>query len=109
MCVVQGGRRHCWYVLEEKRKAKEEVHVKSIFNNRVGGKYRESIQLYTDGAKRPETEETGFGVAIPGKEVEISKRSSNKLGVYTVELYYSFNCIAKGGKGALILYQSWQV
>ncbi len=45
VCVVQGGRRHCWYVLEEKRKAKEEVHVKSIFNNRVG-KYRESIDLY---------------------------------------------------------------
>ncbi len=27
-----------WYVLEEKRKAKEKVHVNSIFNNRVGGK-----------------------------------------------------------------------
>ncbi len=27
-----------WYVLEEKIKAKEEVHVNSIFNNRVGGK-----------------------------------------------------------------------
>jgi len=26
-------------------------------------------------AKRPQTEETGFGVAIPGKEVEVSKRS----------------------------------
>ncbi len=26
----------------------------------------ENLQIYTDGAKRPETEETGFGGAIPG-------------------------------------------
>ncbi len=60
--------------------------MKSIFNNEGGGNFSEFIQIYTDGAKRPETEKTGFGVAIPGKEVEISKRSSNKLGVYTVEI-----------------------
>ncbi len=62
------------------------VNLKSIFNNRVGRHYSEFIHIYADGAKKTETEESGVGVAIPGKEVEISKRTSNKLGVYTVDM-----------------------
>ncbi len=41
-----------WFVLEEKRKSKKEVNLKSIFNNRIGGNYSEFIQIYTDGAKK---------------------------------------------------------
>lgn len=41
-----------WFVLEEKKKAKDEINLKSIFNNRVGGNYSEFIQIYADGAKK---------------------------------------------------------
>lgn len=36
--------------------------------------------------KKTETEETGFGETIPGKEIEISERMSNKLEVYALEM-----------------------
>lgn len=75
-----------WFVLEEKRKAREEINVVSVFKNRVGEEYGNFIQIYTDGAKNPETEVTGFGVAIPGQQIGISRRTSDKLGVYTVEM-----------------------
>ncbi len=41
----------------------EEEEVKSKSKR----KYSEFIQIYTDGAKGPETEETGLVVATPGK------------------------------------------
>nr|XP_055031454.1 uncharacterized protein LOC129420520 [Misgurnus anguillicaudatus]XP_055031455.1 uncharacterized protein LOC129420520 [Misgurnus anguillicaudatus]XP_055031456.1 uncharacterized protein LOC129420520 [Misgurnus anguillicaudatus] len=75
-----------WFVLEEKRKAREEIDLVSVFKNRVGEEYGNFIQIYTDGAKDPETGVTGFGVAIPGQQIEISRRTSDKLGVYTVEM-----------------------
>lgn len=36
--------------------------------------------------KITETEEIGIEVAIPGKEMEINNRISNKLGIYSVEM-----------------------
>lgn len=56
------------------------------FNNRMGEKYSEYIQIYTDGATNPETEVTGLGVVVPDKGSGISRRTSNKLAVYTVEM-----------------------
>ena len=49
-------------------------------------KYSDFTQVYTDGAKKPETGVTGYGVAIPVKRIGINRRTSNKLGVYTVEM-----------------------
>ena len=48
--------------------------------------YSEFTQIYTDGAKKPETRLRGFGVAIPAKGIGINRRTSNNLGVYTVEM-----------------------
>ena len=42
--------------------------------------------IYTDGAKNPDNGKTGFGVSIPGKDIMISKRTSDKFNVYTVEI-----------------------
>lgn len=50
-----------WFVLEEKRKAKEDINLERVFKNWVVEKYNEYIQIYTDGAKNPETEVTGLG------------------------------------------------
>lgn len=73
-----------WFVLEEKRKVKEEINMTGVFNNQVGEEYSEFIQIYTDGAKKTkqkktETEATGIGMAIPGKGIGINRRTSDKL------------------------------
>ena len=44
------------------------------------------IQVYSDGVKEPETGVTGIGVAVPAKGSGINRRTSDKLGIYTVEM-----------------------
>uniref|UniRef100_A0A8C2Q875 Reverse transcriptase n=1 Tax=Cyprinus carpio TaxID=7962 RepID=A0A8C2Q875_CYPCA len=75
-----------WYVLEEKRRAKGGINLKMVFNNRIAEKYNDYTQVYTDGAKEPETEVTGLSVVVPSKGIGINRRTSNMLGVYTVEM-----------------------
>ncbi len=53
------------FVLEEKRKAKEEVNLKSIFNNRVGGNYSEFIQTVL---KKQRPKKQGLGWQFQGKK-----------------------------------------
>lgn len=45
-------------------------------------KYKDSIQIFTDG----QTDATGSAVYIPKYEMGISKRSSDSINVYAVEL-----------------------
>ncbi len=45
-----------WFVLEGKRRAKEGINKKIVFNNRIVEKYKDYIQVYMDGAKKPETD-----------------------------------------------------
>ncbi len=54
-----------WFVLEEKRKAKEEVNLKSIFNNRLGGNYSEFIQTVL---KKQRQKKQGLGWQFQGKK-----------------------------------------
>uniref|UniRef100_A0A3B3Q2D7 Reverse transcriptase domain-containing protein n=1 Tax=Paramormyrops kingsleyae TaxID=1676925 RepID=A0A3B3Q2D7_9TELE len=70
--------------------------VKSISNNidlvgefyrYVEHKYGDHIQIYTDGSKDPESGRTGSAFVIGHQGSEESKRTSNGLSVYTVELY----------------------
>ena len=42
--------------------------------------------MYTDVAKEPETGVTGFRVAVLAKGTGIKRRTSDKLGVYSVEM-----------------------
>ena len=48
-------------------------------------KYRDYVQLYTDGSKDPETGSTG--AAVPGHRWGICRSTSNFLRVFTVEMY----------------------
>ena len=56
-----------WYLLEVKRKEKDKIDLVSAFECHVMQEYSDFTQVYTDGAKKPETEVTGYGVAIPVK------------------------------------------
>ncbi len=75
-----------WFVLEEKRRVKEGLNLKIVFNNQIVEKYKDYIQVYTDGAKKPETEVTGLSAVVPSKLIGINRRTSNMLGAYTVEM-----------------------
>lgn len=50
-------------------------------------KYKESIQIFTDGSKNMQTEATGSAVVIPKYKIEISKRTSDCLSVFAVEMF----------------------
>ncbi len=50
-------------------------------------KYRDYIQIYTDGSKDPESGRTGSAIFIVNQGGEESKRITNDLNVCTVELY----------------------
>ena len=62
------------------------VDLVSVFKCHVMSEYSDFTHLYTDGVKQPETGVTGFGVTVPAKGIGINRRTSNKLGVYTVEM-----------------------
>ena len=49
-------------------------------------KYSEHVRLYTDGSKNPQTDATGAAVVIPRYQIGISKRTSDWVSVYAVEL-----------------------
>lgn len=81
---LAGGR--LAYVQEVKREEKGVVDLVGVFNHHVMSKYSEFVHIYTDGSKQPETGVTGFGVAIPSRGIGINRRTSDRLGVYTVEM-----------------------
>ena len=51
----------------------------------MGGVYGGWVQVYTDGW-RAESGETGFGVEVPERVIEISRHTTDGLGVNTVEM-----------------------
>ncbi len=53
----------------------------------VDDKYRDYIQIYTDGSKDPESGRTGSAIFRVNQGGEESKRITDDLNVYTVELY----------------------
>lgn len=73
-----------WKLLKIKQEAN--IDLVDAFNIHIMEKYKDVMQIYTDGTKKPETGVTGFGVVIPKKGIEINRRTSNNLGVYTVEM-----------------------
>ena len=50
-------------------------------------KYKESIQIFTDGSKDMQTDATGAAVVVPRYQVEFSKRTTDSLSVFAVELF----------------------
>ena len=74
-----------WSLLELKRERRHVDFVR-VANQYVLGEYRDFIEIYSDGAKQPETGMTGFGVVVPSKGIELNKRTSDHLAVYTVEM-----------------------
>ncbi len=75
-----------WYLLELKRKEKDQIDLVNAFKYLINKDYKEFVHVYTDGSKKPETGVTGYGVAIPAKGIGINRRTSDFLGVYTVEV-----------------------
>ena len=73
-------------LLEIKRTGKKTVDLLSAFSYLISQEYQDFVQVYTDGAKNPDTGATGFGVAVPGKGVGIYRRTGDGLGMYTVEM-----------------------
>ncbi len=65
-----------WHLLEIKRK-EESVDLVGMFNDHITEVYKNYTQIYTDGTKNPETGITG---------IEVNRRTSNNLAVYTVEM-----------------------
>ncbi len=57
------------------------------FYRYVDDKYRDYIHIYTDGSKDPESGRTGSAIFRVNQGDEESKRTTDDLNVYTVELY----------------------
>ncbi len=53
----------------------------------VDDKYRDYFQIYTDGSKDPESGRTGSAIFWVNQGGEESKKITDDLNVYTVELY----------------------
>ena len=51
----------------------------------MGGVYGGWVQVYIDGW-RAESGETGFGVAVPERGIGMNRRTTDGLGVHTVEM-----------------------
>jgi len=72
-----------WYLLELKRK--DQIDLVSAFKYHLNKDYKVFIHIYiyiyTDSKKV-----TGNGVAISAKEIRINRRTSDFLGVNTVEM-----------------------
>ena len=63
--------------LLEMKTRREGVDLVSEFNAYKEAKYRDYVQLYTDGSKDPETGSTGAAVAVPSPIWGICRRTSN--------------------------------
>ena len=57
------------------------------FQCHVREHYGNHLQIFTDGSKDQETEATGAAVMVQRLKVESSKRTSDFLHVFTIELY----------------------
>ena len=73
-----------WCLLELRRGG-EEVDLARAHGRCMGGVYGGWVQVYTDGS-RAESGVSGFGVAVPERGIGISRRTTDGLGVYTVEM-----------------------
>lgn len=49
-------------------------------------RYEDSIQIYTDASKDPSTGKTGAAVFIPKHNINIQKRTSDQLSVFSTEM-----------------------
>ena len=74
-----------WRLLEERR-AGRGVDLVGAFEGLVRDWYGGFTLVYTDGSRDPGTGVTGFGVTAPGWGASVSRRTSDGLGVYTVEM-----------------------
>ncbi len=74
-----------WHLLEIKRK-EESVDLVGVFKDHITEVYTNYTQIYTDGTKNPEIGITGIGVVVPARGIEVNRRTSNNLAVYTVEM-----------------------
>ena len=61
--------------LLEMKARMEGVDLVSEFNSYEEAKYRDYVQLYTDGSKDPETGSTGAAVAVPSHRWGICRRT----------------------------------
>lgn len=68
------------------KQCKEYGAMNDLVKQYLGLKYNNSIQIFTDGSKDPNTGKTGAAVYIPHFQKSILKRTSDHLSVYTVEL-----------------------
>lgn len=58
----------------------------SIVQNYFDLHFSDSVFIFTDGAKDPDTGRAGAAVYIPASESYIKKRISDHVSVYTTEL-----------------------
>lgn len=75
-----------FYLLEFKRTEREEVDMLLAFAEHINQQYAQYMQVYTDGSKIPENQCTGVAFSVPERNVCVNKRTTDCLGVYTVEL-----------------------
>lgn len=73
-------------ILEKIREWEEMGLVKYNVKKHVQEKFYGSLEVYTDGSKDPVLGVTGIGIYIPEIEKKISKRLSDKLSIFSVEM-----------------------
>ena len=57
-----------------------------LVDNYIGRSFYAFLPLFTDGSKEPDSGCTGAGVYIPEFDVQICKRLTDELSVYSVEM-----------------------
>lgn len=72
---------HLQLALKKKKSTPEWLVVQNYFVQ-----FEEHVVLYTDGSKDPSSGRTGAAVSIPQYKIQIKRRTSDHLAVYTVEL-----------------------
>jgi len=73
-------------ILNTHLRNRAEVDICQIFCDRMSDRYGEYLVIFTDGSKDPESGKAGAAFSVPKMGVEMKKRISDNLSVFTVEL-----------------------
>ena len=76
----------------EKRKDWSEVSdIGKLVDNYIGISFYAFLRLFTDGSKDPASRRTGAGDYVPEFDVQICRRLTDELSIYSVELWRMYN------------------
>ncbi|XP_060084945.1 uncharacterized protein LOC132564292 [Ylistrum balloti] len=73
-------------ILHSTDKKENPIAAKNIALSIIHDKYKNRIQIYTDGSKNQTTDRVGLGIYAPELGIELSIRVTDKCSVYTSEL-----------------------